>query len=398
MVRFFAIAIGSIALAGVAGASAFGGWASRFMPQAALAIDNSSPNALTAINDGAWKAKDKSQFQKVAKTNAIRVLEREPLSYRALRQLGIYYVMAGEQSRGRELVAMSTKLTRRDALGQMWLADSSARLGDLDGALRAFDIVIRTQPEAREVAFGAMSGALADPRFRASFVKLAATNPPWLSPFVAFAIGTSKRPADLADVLSQLQPLSKSILPEKEAGTLLSRLTSEAPIENARDLYLLLPGARRATLTSISFPNAEEAFRYSPFGWEVFDNAGVQAFGSGKNADVVIEALVLPGYRGTAARKLLFLPKGTHRWKGTASLTDMSQGASAAMGLYCYVAPGQWSRTADFRLREGTNQFDFQVPGDCRAQLLSLDLAGSENQNDSAMTLRSMQLQMVPAA
>lgn len=397
MVRAFAIAVGSLALASLAGASAFSGWAGKFTPQVALAIDSSSPNALIAVNESAWRAKDKSQFKKVAKSNAMRVLQREPLSPRALRQLGIYYVMTGEPSKGRNLVAMSTLLTRRDAIGQMWLADDSARRGRIDEALQAFDIVIRTQPEAREVAFGAMNAALADPRFRSAFVKLAADNPPWLSPFVAFSIGTSTRPSDLADVLGKLRSISKSILPEKEAGSLLSRLVSEAPIEDARDLYLSLPGARRAVLTSISFPSAKEAFRYSPFGWEIFDNAGVQAFGSGKGADVMIEALVLPGYRGTAARKVLFLPKGTHRWAGTASLVDMSQGATAAMVLSCYRAPGQWSRAADAQLRNGVNRFVFEIPSDCGAQLLSLELLGADNQNDSAMTLQSMQLQVSPA-
>lgn len=397
MVRFFTIAVGSLALAGVAGASAFSGWASKFRPEVALAIDSSSPNALIVVNESAWKAKDKSHFKKVAKSNAMRVLQREPLSYRALRQLGVYYVMTGAPSKGRDLVAMSTLLTRRDAIGQMWLADDSARRGRIDESMQAFDIVIRTQPDAREVAFGAMNGALADPRFRSAFVKLAADNPPWLSSFVAFSIGTSTRPADLADVLRKLRPISKSILPEKEAGSLLSRLVSEAPIENARDLYLSLPGARRAVLTSITFSNAREAFRYSPFGWEIFDNAGVQAFGSGKDANVMIEALVLPGYRGTAARKLLFLPKGAHRWTGTTTLADMSQGATAAMTLSCYRAPGRWSRAADIQLRNGVNRFDFEVPDDCRAQLLSLDLLGADNQNDSAMTLQSMQLQVAPA-
>jgi len=397
MMRIVAIALGSFALAGMAGASAFDGWAGRFMPGAALAINRSSPDALTAANETAWAAKDKTTFKRIAKANALSVLKREPLSERALRQLGTYYVLTGQHAKGRGLVTLSTTVTKRDAAGQMWLAADSARLGRIDDALRAFDIVIRTQPEAREMAFTGMNAALADPRFRSAFVELAAKNPPWLSSFVAFAIGTSTRPSELADVLGKLRPIPKSVLPQREAGALLSRLVSEAPVENALNLYLSLPGSRRAILTTMDFQNGGEAFRYSPFGWQVFDNAGVQAFGSAKGANAMIEALVLPGYRGTAARKLLFLSPNTYRWTSTALLDEMAQGATAATTLSCYTGPGKWARVASAQLRNGSNLFDFKVPGNCRAQLLSLDLIGADNQNDSAMTLHSMKLESVSA-
>lgn len=392
MVRFFAIAVGSLALAYAAGVNAFTTWGGRFMPATMLKIDASSPYALTAVNESAWQEKDKRNFKRVARTNALEVLRREPLAYRALRQLGLYYVLAGDPGKGRELVKLSAKMTRRDATGQMWLAEDYARMKQIDQALRAFDIVIRTEPDTREVAFQAMGAALADTKFRKSFVRLASTNPPWLPEFLAFNIGTTQRVSELAQAIRELQPLPKAALPEKEAGALLTRLVALAPIEEARSFYLSLPGSRAPLLTSLNYKSAKEAFLYPPFGWEVFDNAGVQAFGSGQGQNAMIEAIVLPGYRGTASRKLFFLPQGAHRWSGTTDLTQMAPGAAATISLSCYRAPGKWSRVSEFPLHGGANRIDFQVPGDCRAQLLSLDLVGADNQTDSAMTIALMQL------
>lgn len=393
MMRVVAIALGSIALAGVAGASAFDGWAGRFMPGAALAINRNSSDALTAANETALSSKDQAVFRKIGKSNALRILKREPLSDRALRQLGIYYWLSGQKAKGRRLVLLSTKVTRRDAQGQIWLAEDSARLGKIADALNSFDIVLRTEPDAREAAFTGINAALSDPRFRSAFVELAAKDPPWLSSFVAFAIGTSRRPSELADVLTKLRPVPKSVLPEREAGALLSRLVSEAAIADARELYLSFPDSRSTLLTSMDFRTEGEAFRYSPFGWEVFDNAGVQAFGSAKNAKIMIEAIVLPGYRGSAARKLLFLKPGTYRWTSVAALDEMAQSATAAIALSCYTGPGKWARVESFDLRSGNNGFDLTIPDKCTAQLLSLELIGADDQNDSAMTLQSMKLE-----
>ncbi len=391
-IRFLAVAIGSVALAYIAGAQAFETWGSRFMTDAVLKLDSRSAGALAMQSERAWEDKDKSRFQKIAKANSLNALRSEPLSYRAVRQLGLYYNAAGNPAKARELIDLSTKLTRRDGLGQLWLAEDYARRGRLNESLRAFDIVIRIQPDAREVAYRAMGAALADTEFRNAFVTLARRGPPWLPSFLAYNVGESARPADIAAIVRALQPLPPSVLPAKETGALLSRLVDSAPIDDARLLYLSLPMARRERLTSLAFSSPRDVLLYPPFGWEVFDNTGVEAFGGSDGKSATIEATVMPGYRGTAARKLLFLPAGSYDWSGTTDLTQMAPEATAKIVLSCYSAPGKWARSGEFPLRNGANRFAISVPGKCPAQLLSIELVGADNQADSSMTLGSMAL------
>lgn len=391
-VRSLVIAVGSVALAYMAGTQAFGIWGGRFMPDAALTLDARSPSALTNLTERAWQEKSKVSFKRMADANTLTVLKDEPLSHRALRQRGSYYAVTGNTAKARELIALSTKLTRRDSFGQLYLVEEYGRTGQLDKALGAFDIVVRTQPDAREAAYRMMGTALADSEFRNAFIKLARRNPPWLSSFLAFNVGEATRPSDVAEVVRALQPLSPKTLPAAETGTLLSRLVMLAPIEDARALYLSLPGARPTTLTSLNFASPKTAFLYPPFGWEVFDNAGVQAFPGSDGKSASIEAVVLPGYRGIAARKLLFLGAGAYDWSGTADLTRMAPGAAARMILFCYDAPGKWARNSEVTLRNGANRFTISVPDACSAQLLSLELVGADNQTDSSMVLGAMML------
>lgn len=392
MVRFLTVAICSITLAYMAGAHAFKIWGGRFMAHAVLAIDHQAPQALITQTEAAWQEKNKGDFKRIAKANSLTVLEREPLSFRALRQLGYYYSITGDQSKARELITLSTKITRRDGGAQLWLAEHYAQTDRLDESLRAFDILIRTQPDAREVAYRAMGVALANPEFQRSFVKLARRNPPWLASFLAFNVGESSQPSHVAAVVRALQPLSVEMLPTAEAGTLMSRLVALAPIDDAKAFYLSFPNARPSALTSLSFASTREAFLYPPVGWEVFDNTGVQAFGADDGKSAAIEAVVMPGYRGVAARKLLFLPTGSYNWSGTADLTQMAPGATARMTLFCYSKPGEWIRGNEYSLRAGLNRFALSVPEKCRAQLLSLEMVGPDSQTNSSMTLGSMTL------
>jgi hypothetical protein len=392
MVRFLAVAISSIILAGLAGVHALEIWGGRFVPTSVLALNERAIGALLTQTEQAWQKEDKRDFTRIAKANSLSVLEQEPLSSRALRQLGIYYSVTGDQSTAQELIALSTKLTRRDGVGQLWLAENYARTGRLDESLRAFDVLIRTHPDAREVAYRALGAALVDPDFQARFVKLARQNPPWLPSFLAFNVGESSQPSSVAAVVRALQPLPTGTLPAAETGTLLSRLVVLAPIQDARALYLSLPNARPSVLTSLSFASPKEAFLYPPFGWELFDHTGVQAFGGNDGKSASIEAVVMPGYRGVAARKLLFLPAGSYSWSGTADLSQMAPGAAARMVLSCYSKPGEWTRSGEFPLRTGANRFAIPIPGKCPAQLLSLELVGPDSQLDSAMTLGAMSL------
>lgn len=391
-VRFLAIAVGSVVLAYMAGAQAFEIWGGRFVPDAVLKLDSRSPGALINLTERAWQEKDKASFKRIAESNTLAVLKAEPLSYRALRQRGLYYATIGDTDKARELIALSTTLSRRDSLGQLWLAEDFGRLGQLDKSLNAFDIVIRTQPDAREAAYRMMGAALGNREFRQLFVKLARTNPPWLPSFLAYNVGEAARPSDIAEVVRALQPLPAATLPAKEANALLSRLVASAPIEDARALYMALPNARPEVLTSLTFTSAKDAFLNPPFGWEVSDNAGIQAFPASEGKTPAIEAVVMPGYRGVAARKLLFLPAGTYDWGGTANLTQLAPGAAARMVLSCFSKPGQWDRIGEFPLRSGVNRIAMQVPGKCPAQLLALELVGADNQTDSSMTLGVMAL------
>lgn len=391
MLRPILIVLVAIAVAYAAWFNAAAAIYSKFAPPIGLQLDPSSALALVNLAESAAK-NNPARFRKIAQGHARRAIASEPLSARALRQMGTYYSTTGDELRGGQLVRLSAMLTKRDPVGQMWLAEDALRRRDGEAALRAFDIVIRTAPEAQELSFRLLGAALADTEFRSIFAQYAKTQPDWLKPFIEYNVSTMTQPQLLSRTLVKLSPLPRATLNDAAAGALLTSLVNRAPVEDVRDFYRTLPGSNAKFLISLSFAPASEAFRLPPIGWETISGSNVQGFGNVDGKNISIEAIVMPGRSGTAARKLLFLPPGNYAWRGNADLSQMVAMGSATLSLLCNKGPGEWSSVGSSELKTGINKIAFTVPAGCDAQLLTIDLVGGDSQVDSNMVISDMAL------
>lgn len=392
MFRLVTIIIASIALAYAAWASAASAIYGKFAPERGLQLDPNSVGALTNTTERAAAAKDKSAFLKIARPHSERALRRDPLAHDALRQLGQYYARTGNEAKGRQLIKLSAQLSRRDSTGQLWLADDGLKNGQTTDALRAIDTVIRTQPDTHEATFKALGSLLADPAFRRFFVDYVRKQPPWLKPFVEYNIATLPNPESLSQTLLQMKPFPKHLLTDQSAGTLLTTLVNRAPIQRARDFYVRLPGSDSRALTSLAFARPADALRFPPFGWELISDNNVQGFGDAGGDSFSIEALAMPGRRGIAARKILFLRPGSYRWTGDANISEMRDRAVGSIALYCNKAPGTWTPLSRRDLTSGRNSVDFTIGANCSAQMLTVETLGSESQSDASMAVSAMRL------
>src|SRR3546814_1290750 len=70
----------------------------------------------------------------------------------------------GDQAKGERLLAYSQKLSRRDLRTQLMAIELAVAQGDISGALRHYDIALRTKKNAPELLFPVLTSALPDPR------------------------------------------------------------------------------------------------------------------------------------------------------------------------------------------------------------------------------------------
>lgn len=392
MFRFLTITIATIAIAYASWSNAASALYSKYSPATGLRFNPNSATALINTTSNAGAAKDKMQFLRIARPHAVKALKSEPLASEALRQLGQYYALTGHVAKGRDLIELSSKLSRRDSQTQLWLAEDGLRNDRTMNALRSLDVVLRTQPNTREASFQAMGSLLGDAEFRSIFVKYMGNRPPWLKQFIEFNIQTLKQPQALSQTLTALRPFPRDLLTDATSGQLLTSLVNQAPIQYSKEFYEHIPGSDSKVLTSLSFPRPTDALRLPPFGWELLSDNNVQGFADIDGDTVSIGALATPGRRGMAARKILFLTSGNYRWTGTTDLSEMRDRATASVNVLCNVGPGRWTRLSGRDLTVGTNSIEFAVGAKCRAQLLTIETVGSESQADASMTITAMRL------
>ncbi len=392
MIRLALTSVATAAIAYAAWANTASTFYGKFSAEQGPQFIAPSARGLINTTEKAEAQKDNKTFLKIARLNSIRALESEPLSPNAVRQLGVYFTATGNSTKGRELVLLSAELSRRDAIGQLWLAQDNLSNRKPNAGLRALDVVIRTQPEAHEPAFRLLGASLANSEFRDIFVAYTVNRPPWLRKFIEYNVSNLKQPQLLAQTLARMEPLPNSVLTEESAGLLLALLVNRAPIAESRDFYLRLPGASQKNLTTIDFARPADTFRFAPIGWDLSNTPDVQGFGNLEGKTLSIEALAMPNRHGTAARKLLFLRPGAYRWSVNADLSGMHGKATGAMRLRCNHAAGAWSVATQKDFTSGPNKLEFTVGSDCSAQMLTIDVTGAENQSDASMIISKMTL------
>lgn len=392
MYRKIAIAVATLALTYAAWANSATTLFSKFAPEQGLRLDPTSAQALINVTEKASTQKDKTAFRKIARRNAIAALRSEPLASRAIRQLGLYYDVTGNRAEARKLVRLANSLSRRDPTAQLWLADDYLRAGRYRQAMAAIDVVLRTEPDTRETVSRVLGATLADPAFRQVFVSYVKNRPSWLSYFIDYNVATMQQPQWLSQALIELQPLPPAILSDTSSAVLLTALVNRAPIEEARRFYLTFPKADTRALESLSYRGPAVGLLFPPVGWELMNDGNVQGFGDSEGNSIAIEAIAAPGRRGPAARKLLFLRPGSYRWIGNADLAGLGPGAAAGVSILCNDGPGIWTPLLRREASEGQNSFDFSIVSACSAQMLVIDIIGSENQSDSNIKFSKMRV------
>jgi tetratricopeptide (TPR) repeat protein len=391
------ILVATLVFAYLAFASSFTALAAKFSPATALAWDATAPRALATEIELLSQKKDKRRFQEQAAPAMVAALRREPLNPRAVRLLALALEESGKEERAREGMKLASRISRRDPGTQLWMAMDYAKTGNASEVLRAYDVLLRTQPAAQEAAFRQLKAALADARFRREFGGFIGKNPPWLKAFVDVSAQTEGGHDNLAKTLAAAAPLPPGTLSENTTGMILDRLVDDGRVVDAKLFYLSLPGRSESALTSLQFGGGKSAFALPPVGWQVLNTADVQGFAHMKDKVLTFEGVAQPERRGTIARKLLYLPPGNYSATVKANLADMRTGAEAQMALACLDANRKWTKRQEMTLRPGTNRLDFQIAADCPAQLVLFGMNGGDAQGEAVVTLQDPRLARVAA-
>ena len=185
-------------------------------------------------------------------------LRRDPTTVSAAATLGVVTLARNDITDARRLLAYAQMLSRRNVATQLWSIEDAVGRGDVPGALRWYDIALRTQPEMSNVLYPVLAQAARDPSIRSALVRRLVGNPPWSDSYFAYAAGQKDDLQSTTALFTDLHARGVAV-PASAQTSLVNLLLDANNIEQAWRFYAAIrPGATRIRARDARFTAALE--------------------------------------------------------------------------------------------------------------------------------------------
>lgn len=364
-----AAAVGSMGYLSVIQSVAVGLPASRIENAYAMAPGNGRIAArLSEVLSGPEATPlDHARAAQIAK----EALRDDPTAVEAVATLGMAALLRGDQDAAKRLFAYSQVLSRRDLRTQLWAIEDAVSKGDVTGALRHYDIALRTKKNAPDLLYPVLASAVADPSVRPEIARTIVGKPSWAGGFVDYISSNNPDPKAVAALFQDLQQAHFAVS-EGASSTLLRRLLADGDVEDAWSYYTSIrTGVNRRRSRDARFTATIED--PSPFDWSPVSGAGISAAIQSDPSGGVFDFAASPSVGGTLLQQLQLLPRGDYVLQGRSTGIEQPPQSRPYWTLSCRGGR-ELGRINMPNSAASDGQFvgRFTVPADCPVQVLEL--------------------------
>jgi hypothetical protein len=366
-------------------------------PQVALTFMPNESTALATKADQLFFANPQKPPRAV-QILAMAALQEQAINPEALRLLGYYADVQGDTAKAEKLIGMAATLSRREIGSQLWLIESSARQNNTRQTLIHYDVALRTKPEVQTILFPRLLTAIDDREIRVALKPYIRGGNDWAQGFLGFANANSKNLPILVDLIVESGGLRDAKAAQSQELGLLSRLVSEKYFSDARRLFLQMPGATPAQLTSAAFAPTDRDGQFGAFGWQIIDEPDAgggfsEKAGAGKanNNQVALSVFANSATTRVVASKLLYLKPGSYNFTAKLASFDRGDGGFLRWVVRCPSdATGAvlWSMDSISM----TTRAVFPIADACPVQIVELTASGGKGQIGLEASIASIAL------
>lgn len=363
-------------------------------PQAAIMAMPNESTALASRADQIFFANPANPPREV-ELLARRALANQAVNPKALRVLGYVADTKGDTATAEKYIRMAAKLSRREPGAQLWLIEASARKGDVIQTLAHYDIVLRTKPETETILFPRLLDAIEDREIRIALKPYFRSKNGWAYAFLPYAVTNSNNLPIVIDLLFETHGLANRQAAYAQELGLLTRLIAEGYYQDARRLYLQMPGAKPVRLTNAAFDASDRDVHFGPMGWQLLEDpdAGGGFTGNAGDKQPMLAVYANAATTRPVATKLLYLKSGKYLFSARLANLDRGDGGFLRWQLRCPSIGGAPAWTIDSI--NASLRAELLVPANCPVQFLDLIASGGKGQTGLEATIASVSL--VPA-
>lgn len=324
---------------------------------------------------------------------ALSALRRDPVNVSAAATLGLNAQIRGDGRLATRWFDYSQLLSRRDLRTQLWAIENAVARGDVPGALKHYDIALRTSRKASDILFPVLEAALSDGSIRKELIRTLSRKPMWSDVFISHAAENGPDRGAVALLFAGLNRVGVPVA-DRSRALIVTRLIDANQIDAAWAYYAAVhPGARPDMSRDPRF--AATSGDPTAFDWQPVNDAGVSASIQRGDRGGLVDFGAPAGVGGPLLRQMQVLGSGRYALEGHSIGIEQRSGAQPYWVLTC--ADGRRLGRVDVpnsAQAGGAFAGSFVVPSDCPAQTLSLiapasdDVAGLSGQIDRVVLRR----------
>ncbi len=317
------------------------------------------------------------------------ILVREPLSVQPLHLGASLEAKQGNLAVARQQMRMAERITRRNAAVQFWLIDDALQAGDIDAALRRYDVVLRTMRRLHAPLLQKLVASLDLQEARSALVPYAVADNPWFPELLSLASG-SGRAVQAAMLLSAVRAMPDTP-PYRAAYTaLVPALVREKQFDLLRHFYPRLPGtlAGGKYMSDPALKGSLGTEDYPPLRWVLADDADRSASiatTGGNGAALHIEAK--PFTYGEAAGRIFLSDESPRSFGWTINQQGLTDG-EARWVVRCLDS--KLTANSSNLLESSRTNGVLMIPQPCRAAQLVLVVNGGTGATGPAFDLTNL--------
>lgn len=344
-----------------------------------------------SLSGPAATAADRRQADRVA----VGALMHDPTAIAAVSTLGINAQLRGDTQGARRFFSYATSLSRRDLQTQLWGIEDAVSRGDVPGALRHYDVALRTSRHAPDLLFPVLASAISDPNIRIELIKTLNSKPAWSTAFIDYVAGKGPDPQSIADLFIGLARAGVPVSDIARRATLDGLIESDR-LDQVWAYYTQLhPGAIRAQLRDPQF-NANMASP-SLLDWRALNGIGINTSIQRNGQAGVFEFSVATSVGGPLLEQLQVLRPGRYHLSGRSVGISMGEKMRPYWSLICRVSKVSLGRVPLAASENGVADFTgyFDVPQGCDVQILRLTAQPSDSVSGVSGTVEQVSLRQV---
>lgn len=318
---------------------------------------------------------------------ARQALGQDSTAVSAVSALGMNAQFRGDTVAARRFFSFAEKLSRRDLVTQLWAIEDAVSRGDIRGALRHYDVALRTKPALSDMLFPVLTAASAEPAVRAELVRTLSANPPWGDLFINHVAERGKDPRAVARLHQDLRRAGVNVPEGAQASAVATLLTTGDADEVWNHYSSLRQKVDRRRSRDARF--AANFKRPSPLDWVAINDAGVNTAIEEGLFDFSAPASV----GGPLLQQVQVLPAGDYLLKGHSSGIDQIPEARPYWILTC--SDGRELGRLDMPNSDqagGNFSGIMRVPANCAIQTLTMMARPSEAVGGSSGRLDRVEL------